>query len=147
MKNILIGVTIVAIFAGYFWYKNLQNKKQIEPLVTVETQESVESKLEQTLGVNIEDTGEKLELSNSDSLAVVSKVENKSGVVLNIIADLPESESPYEVWMESNDKQINLGELTENKGGFVLQTKSYPAEEIGVITIKNKEEVVLQGEF
>lgn len=95
---------------------------------------SIESDLEEVLGIDIADEGEKLELSEGDSKAVVTKTEDQ----LSIIADLPEPEAG------ETYTATNLGELTQAKGGYILDSSD---TSVSNIEIKKGDETILQGSF
>jgi len=87
------------------------------------------------LGINIPDEGEKIELSNGNLRAVVTKNNN----LISIVADLPELKvgESYEV--------VGLGNLQQAKGGYILNSEL--SENITEITIKQGDVTILQGSF
>lgn len=131
LLDVIIGIVVIVLVAVL--YNRFRNQNVVEPISDEQVNADnnrVEEDLEDILGITIPDEGEKLELSNGDSRAVVTRTEDS----LSIIADLPEGD--YQV--------TGLGKMIEAKGGYILNSIN---TEINNIEIKRGNEVILEGSF
>ncbi|RJR28137.1 hypothetical protein C4564_06275 [Candidatus Microgenomates bacterium] len=111
--------------------------------------------LENKLGIEIEDDASKIELkpvSGVTGSAIASAVEKESGVLLSVLADLPEpfEAEKYSVVLSDPDEEI--GEMAAVKGGWILEKIiNRPSEQIKkvgiLITSGNTKMVIFEGEF
>lgn len=140
-KLLDVALGIVVIILVVVLYNRFRTRNQVTPIADDEVpEESVEENLEDVLGIQIPDEGEKLELSNGDSRAVARIIDEEDGTkTLSIIADLPElaANERYEV--------TGLGIMSEGKGGYILNKSN--VTEVGEIEIKKGNDVVLEGSF
>lgn len=133
-RDVLVGIIVVVLLLILFTRINNKPEELVMDEVPTPTS-NVEKKIEDTLGIKIADEGDKIELSNGDAMAVVTKNNGK----ISIIADLPDlAQGEYY-------EAVGLGKLIAAKGGYILNSVNAPNTK--EIVIKKGEETILQGSF
>jgi hypothetical protein len=166
MRNILIGLIVVALVAGGFYLlKGRASKNQLQE-ETPSVASTTESKIKNRFMLEIPDDVEKAELkdvSGGESYGVATR-KFESGVFTHtVLADLstPESGFFYEGWLvrgkqgDADFDFFSTGKMRIAKGGYLLEFSAnidYPEYKGVVITLEKTEDKkpethILEGSF
>jgi hypothetical protein len=142
-KNILVTLLIlILLIAGVlFILKKARLKNTSVPSPTPSIEQKIESKFKNLI---IPEDAERVELKNvsgTEGYGMATKSE--------ILADLPEPlvGQKYKVWLEKDGKTVLLGNMTEAKGGWILNYNSsnYPGYNKIIVTLNDAH--ILEGSF
>lgn len=149
-RDIVVGLIILVLaFVLFNRINEIQNSP--EPIAEDTSQPSFKEDIEKVLGIEIDETQEKLEISTGANRAIITRDDDFE---INILADLETLEEGqiYQAWSIEEDNHKLLGDLQNQKGGFILQVPQ--GENIKKILISresiqddNIENRVLEGSF
>ena len=154
-RDIVIGFLVLVVLAGVvYWVR----KPKVVP--QVESQPSVEQKIEDSFKLQIPEDVDKSELSDvsggSSSGIATRKFENGK-FSHSVLADLPDPESGkfYQGWLVKGDDMVSTGRLNVAKGGYLLEFESvtdYSDHKGILVTLEEKsdntpEKHILEGSF
>lgn len=154
-RDIVIGLLVLVVLAGVvYWVR----KPKVVP--QVESQPSVEQKIEDSFKLQIPEDVDKSELSDvsggSSSGIATRKFENGK-FTHSVLADLPDPESGkfYQGWLVKGDDMVSTGRLNVAKGGYLLEFESvtdYSDHKGILVTLEEKsdntpEKHILEGSF
>lgn len=146
----VIGGLLVLVVALFYLLQGRDNTPKIQEEVPIATPD-VESKIEEVLGRTIPDDVEKAalrDLTNSGMSAIATRVEDKGIVEFSVLADLVESDEPYEVWAGSPGNLRKLGVMSLAKGGYLFEDRRVGTlDDYKNVEIRRGETKVLEGSF
>ena len=161
-KNFLIGLFLVLVGGGIFWYFRQDEKPEPSPLLErIGVTQEEEAFLESQVGLEIPDDVEKTKLTDVDgeeAVGLATRDYEDGQFEHTVIASLPETAETefYQGWLvDEEGEMVATEKLEEVKGGWVL---SYTTDEDKtdcdrvVVTREAEddnepEEVVLEGQF
>ncbi len=160
-RDIIIGVVVLALLAGFVYYRN--NKKETP---TVPPVVSNEKTLEDKFKIQIPDDVDKADLKAADggsASGIATKDFTDNKFTSSVLADLPVPAAGefYQAWLvkgetgSSDYAVVSLGKLKTAKGGYLLDYSSkadYPDYKKVIVTLEKKsdntpEKTVLEGSF
>ena len=124
-RDIIIGLLVLLVLAGVSYL--IRKPKRVVP--QVESQTSLEQKIEDSFRLEIPEDVDKAELSDvsggSSSGIATKKFENEK-FTHSVLADLPDPEGGkfYQGWLTKGDESISTGRLAVAKGGYLLEFES-----------------------
>ena len=164
-RRYIIGGTLVGLLALIFiWRMNASDNtpKIVEttptPTVNIET---LQTDLENTLGVKVSANAEKISLNDVKDLGytgIATRAQDKDVLELSVLSDLEEKDKgAYQVWAgKDSGSLVSLGTLVSAKGGYLFEFRKGSAKMEDykniVVSYEQKvdasmEEKVLEGSF
>lgn len=149
-KIAIILLTSLAL-AGCF------NKGKPQDLGLPETDEGEGIKIEDQIselgkqfGVTIPEDVDKvvLESTSGEPASGLATRDRKTGGLVTILANLPDSKLGYAARLTEGDKKFELGDLRVSKGGWMVEkTLTEEAAELNTVEVLEGQTVVLKGQF
>jgi hypothetical protein len=142
VKNIVIAfIVLVALFVVILWFNKKSKETNLSKTYSPSITEQIEDKFK---NINIPQDAEKTELvdvAGGDSMGIATRTE--------ILADLPSPSfgNKYQAWIVKDGNEILLGNLSEKKGGWILEYNSSKYPGYNKVVIKEGAKVILEGSF
>ena len=154
-RDIVIGLLVLVVLAGVVYWA-----RRPKEVLRVETEPSVEQKIEDSFKLQIPDDVDKSELSDvsgGNSSGISTRKYENGKFTHSVLADIPDPESGefYQGWLVKGDDIVSTGRLTITKGGYLLEFESVTdySDHKGIwVTLEEKsdttpEKHILEGSF
>lgn len=126
-KDVITGVIVLALLAGFLYYR--QKNQKVTPTVseTVSTEKTLEDKFKIEIPEDV-DKAELKDVSGGSSSGIVTKDFSDAKFTSSVLVDLPTLNNGeyYQAWLVKGDvgakdySLIRLGTLKSAKGGYLL---------------------------
>ncbi len=147
-RTIVIGIFILVAVAAVIYFFTHRSKETITQLPEPTTEEKIEERFNLVLPEDVE-RAELTDVSGGTASGIAARKYENGRFEFTVLADLPDPDSgTYQVALEKDGDQVNLGAMRVAKGGYLLDfNSSVDYSDYNQVKVSLGDKVILEGGF